>query len=77
MIREPFQRIPNRSSIDRTGSDTTESVPKIEGVKRLGLAGADPAQSGQDRAKTQHQPRSDSIDQITFKRHEPGFQSDE
>ena len=77
MVREPFQRVPNGSAIDDAGADATHSVPKVEAVDRLGIAGSDPAQSDHDRAHAQHESGSDAIDQISFKRDEPGFQRDE
>src|ERR1700728_278262 len=77
MVREPFQRIPNSSSIDRSGADTTESVPKVEAIQRFRPAGSDPTQPGQDRAQTEHEPGSNSVHQESFKRYQPGLQSDE
>ena len=77
MVRKPFQRVPNGAAIDDPGSDTAHSVPKVEAVDRLRPARSDPAQSDHDGAETQHESGSDQIDQVPFKRYEPGFQGDE
>ena len=77
MVRKPLQRVANGSSVDDAGADTAQSVPEVQAGDRLRVARADPAQRDQDRANTQHESRSDSIDQVSFKRYEPGFQSDE
>src|SRR5271166_4871328 len=77
MIREPFQRVPNGSPIDNPCADAAHSVPKIQAVDRLRPAGPDPPERDRDRANTQHEAGSDSIYEVPFKRHKPGFQGDE
>src|SRR5271165_3299839 len=77
MVGKPFQRIPNGSAVDDPGADTTHAVPKIQAGDGLGSPGSNPTQRDEDRANTQHQPGSDSIDQISFKRYEPGLQGNE
>jgi hypothetical protein len=77
MVRKPFDRVPNGSSIDDPSAGTAQSVPKVQAAYRLGAAGPDPAQSDQDPANPQHDSGPDSIYQVPFKRYKPGFQGNE
>src|SRR5271165_1905622 len=77
MVGKPFQGVPDSPSVNDSGADTTNAVPKIQAGDGLGSPGSNPTQRDEDRANTQHQPGSNSIDQISFKRYQPGLQGNE
>src|SRR5579863_7240152 len=77
MVREPFQRVPNGSSVNCSSADASQRVPEVQVAYGFGTASTDPSQSDEDCANTQHESRTDLVDQISFKRHKPGFKGDE
>src|SRR5579872_5268900 len=76
MVRKPFQCISNGSAIDDSGADTAHAVPEVKAIDRLSPARPDPSQADHDRAEAQHEPWSDAIDEISFKRNKPSLQGD-
>ncbi len=77
VIGKPFQRVSDGTAIDDTRANATHGVPNVQLGYGLGITGADPAECHEYRADSQHQAGADDVDQISFKRNEPGFQKDE
>src|SRR5258705_8649150 len=77
MMGNPFQRVSDGTAIDDTRANATHGVPNVQLGYGLGITGADPAECHEYRADSQHQAGADDVDQVTFKRNEPGFQKDE
>ena len=54
MVREPLQGIANGSAVDDSGAYAAQGIPEVKAAQRFGVARAEPAQSNQDAADTQH-----------------------
>src|SRR5271166_3827683 len=77
MVGKPLQRVADSAAINNAGANAANAVPEVQAADSFRVSGADPAESDQNRADAQHEPRPDLVDQITLKGYQPGFERDE
>ncbi len=72
-VREPFEGIANAGAIDAAGTGTSQGGPNIEQGQGIGNRVQGPCRADQDAATKNHVARTETVDQVTFDRHQPGF----
>lgn len=73
MVREPLEHVTDASAIHGARADAADGIPDDDAGNRTGVSGPDPARPDEDAADSNQHPRSKTVDQVSFKRYQPGF----